>query len=173
MTQEEINKAFEGRWRLRGEPFRDRLCGNTPSLREVELERVKELCREFFETGVILSQRTCEYCDTIHPSIPEVSTKDPVEGQFELWWKMYDKKCGRADCLKKWKKLTFDERIDCMNATPDYVASTPDKQYRKNPLSYLNQKAWNDEIILRINGADNQPSKQQQDLNKLASILTD
>jgi len=25
--------------------------------------------------------------------------------------------------------------------------STPDKQYRKNPETYLNNKSWNDEII--------------------------
>ena len=28
-----------------------------------------------------------------------------------------------------------------------YVESTPDKKYRQNPLTYLNQKSFNNEII--------------------------
>jgi hypothetical protein len=65
-----------------------------------------------------------------------------------------DKKVGRENCEKKWRKLTTKEKEACIAATPTYVASTPDKQFRKNPLSYLNQKAWNDEIIPRNNGTD-------------------
>jgi hypothetical protein len=30
---------------------------------------------------------------------------------------------------------------------PKYKAAQPDKRFRKNPEAYLNQKAWNDEII--------------------------
>jgi hypothetical protein len=31
---------------------------------------------------------------------------------------------------------------------PGYVNSTPDKQFRKAPLVYLNSKSFNDEIII-------------------------
>ena len=30
---------------------------------------------------------------------------------------------------------------------PEYVNSTPDKKFRKNPETYLNNCSWNDEII--------------------------
>jgi hypothetical protein len=61
--------------------------------------------------------------------------------------------------------MTNDECIACISATSAYVASTPDKQFRKDPLTYLNQKAWNDEIIFR-NGTD----KQQQQRERLTEV---
>ncbi len=177
MKQEEIDKAFENRWRIKGNFGKMNQNAATMSFDEY-FEYIKGLCRDFFEAGILLSEGfkkheitfddgskgTCitTYHDPI--SLPE---DDPIERQFNLWWDMYDKKCGRADCLKKWKKLSFDDRIDCMNATPDYVASTPDKKFRKNPLSYINQKAWNDEIIPR-NGTDKSTTEQRE---KLANIL--
>ena len=90
------------------------------------------------------------------PEQTEVRTAD-----FDEWWDMYDLKCGRSDCIKKWAKMTEEERRACMDATPAYVASTPDKQWRKRPLTYLNQKAWNDEIIKR-------PSAEQQRQQRLS-----
>lgn len=32
---------------------------------------------------------------------------------------------------------------------PNYIAATPDKQYRKNPDTYLNNKSWQDEILIQ------------------------
>jgi hypothetical protein len=68
--------------------------------------------------------------------------------------------------MNKWKKMTGAEHFDCIAATPAYVESTPDKAYRKDPLTYLNGKCWNDEIIMK-NGTD----KSTADREKLASIL--
>ena len=31
---------------------------------------------------------------------------------------------------------------------PEYVLSTPNKEYRKNPATYLNNKGWENEIII-------------------------
>lgn len=96
------------------------------------------------------------------PEQTEVRTED-----FDEWWDMYDLKCGRSDCIKKWAKLTEEERQDCIKATPAYVASTPDKQYRKRPLTYLNQKAFYDEIVIR----DNKQQQRQQRLNEAAALV--
>lgn len=74
-------------------------------------------------------------------------TETPTDTDFDTWWNIYDKKVGRAACVKKWQRLTRTEQQECIDATPAYVAATPNKQYRKNPITYLNQKAWNDEII--------------------------
>jgi len=38
-----------------------------------------------------------------------------------------------------------------MEHVPKYVESTPDKNYRKNALTYINGKHWQDEIIKRNN----------------------
>lgn len=70
---------------------------------------------------------------------------------FEEWWTLYAKKRGRKKAEAKWNRLTPKERQACMDATPSYVASTPDLTYRKDPLTYLNGECWNDEIIQKSN----------------------
>lgn len=70
-----------------------------------------------------------------------------AEDSFNQFWDVYDKKKDADKCKKKFLTLTKGE-IDLILAhVPDYVKSTPDKQYRKNPITYLNNKCWNDEII--------------------------
>lgn len=87
---------------------------------------------------------------------------------FDDWWDEYQKKCERKKTEAKWKKLTASQKIACMKATPAYVRATPDKTYRKNPLTYLNGECWNDEIILKQNG---ESKRTQQLAEKAARIL--
>ncbi len=37
---------------------------------------------------------------------------------------------------------------------PKYKAAQPNKQYRKNPETFLNNKSWNDELIYYGTSAD-------------------
>lgn len=73
---------------------------------------------------------------------------------FEKFWNLYDKKIGDKNKIqKKWIALKQSER-DCIFSTlPDYINSQPDKKYRKNPETYLNNKSWLDEIIKQTPGA--------------------
>ncbi|GAB3517653.1 hypothetical protein GCM10027442_37290 [Emticicia fontis] len=67
---------------------------------------------------------------------------------FEEVWNLYDKKLGdRQRCGKKWRLLSDKERHLAWEHIPKYVLSTPDKKYRANLETYLNQKRWNNEII--------------------------
>lgn len=68
---------------------------------------------------------------------------------FDLFWDAYDKKADRSKCKKKWNKLKQEEKDKIMNTLPAYVLSTPDKQYRKNPSTYLNNKSWENEINIK------------------------
>lgn len=157
MKQEEIDKAFEGRWRIKGHVFsaEDHMQGG-----------IKALCRDFFEAGICLGEG--ENC----PPIPMSKIMDAAaDVAFEEWWDMYGKKVDRKKCIKKWNNLSYNEKQLCLNATPAYVASTPDVTYRKNPLTYLNGECWNDEIIVK-NGTD-KPTIEEQRISRLASILTD
>jgi len=66
---------------------------------------------------------------------------------FEKFWNLYDKKEDRIKCEGKWNRLTDKERETCIIKLPAYILSTPDKQYRKNPATYINNKSWENEII--------------------------
>lgn len=68
---------------------------------------------------------------------------------FETFWEAYDKKIDRAKCEKKWKSLTADNIKLILENVDEYVAANNDKQYRKNPLTYLNGKCWLDGIVVR------------------------
>ena len=70
---------------------------------------------------------------------------------FDEWWNAYNKKRGRKKAEAKWNKLSDFDKIECMKATPSYVASIEDKQFQKDPLTYLNGECWNDEIINKTN----------------------
>ena len=65
---------------------------------------------------------------------------------FDKFWDIYDNKKSRDKCLKKWMLLPAQDRANIMKALPAYIKSTPERQYRKHPLTYLNQLCWKDTI---------------------------
>lgn len=69
---------------------------------------------------------------------------------FDEFWNTYGKKVDTKKCKDKFDKLNADDRIKIKNTINDYINSTPDVQYRKNPLTYLNGKCWQDEIKKEI-----------------------
>ena len=73
--------------------------------------------------------------------------KDIINISFIVFWDLYDKKRDKIKCEGKWNRLTNKERQECIDKIPEYIESTPDKQFRKDPETFLNNKSWNDEII--------------------------
>jgi hypothetical protein len=75
-------------------------------------------------------------------------SKDKGEIEFDIFWDAYEKKVGKKDKLiKKWDKLSEEQKIKILSHIELYKKATPNKQYRKNPETYLNNESWNDEII--------------------------
>lgn len=79
-------------------------------------------------------------------------TKPPKEIHdeytFENAWNLYQKKVGCKDKLeKKWNSMSLKDRKAATEYIPLYVMSTEDKKYRKNFQTFLNQRAWEDELI--------------------------
>lgn len=64
---------------------------------------------------------------------------------FEDFWTAYDKKVDRHKCQLRWDSLEFDAQVTALAAVPAYVTNTPEKFFRKNPLTWLNGKCWLDE----------------------------
>lgn len=80
---------------------------------------------------------------------PDINTDANDVIEFDDFWDAYGKKVDTAKCKAKWKKLTAKQHKEIMANVFDYVAANSDKQYRKNPLTYLNGQCWLDEIIER------------------------
>lgn len=80
------------------------------------------------------------------------TTKAKVEiyPGFEDFWDMYNKKTGNKEAIKKkFEKLPQKIKEQIIDYLPQYIESTPDKTYRKNPQTFLNNKSWEDEIIIK------------------------
>ena len=79
--------------------------------------------------------------------------KNTVNIEFEKFWDLYNYKVGsKSKVLKKWESLTDLDRGVIMEHLPHYIKSTPDKQFRKHPATYLNNQGWEDEIVVKTNG---------------------
>ncbi len=65
---------------------------------------------------------------------------------FSDFWDLYDKKTDRVKVEKKWDRLSEKVRREIMEVLAAYIKSTPDKKYRKNPLTWLNGNCWKDEV---------------------------
>lgn len=79
----------------------------------------------------------------------DVNEDDNINGySFENFWNDYDKKVGdKSKIEKKFNKLSESVRNSICEYIPKYKKAQPDKQYRKNPDTFLNQKGWEHEII--------------------------
>lgn len=83
---------------------------------------------------------------------------------FDEFWDDYAKKVGDKDKLRnKWSKLSQADKLKIKEYIPKYKKAQPDKKYRKNPETFLNNKSWYDEIISAE--TSEQPTKRYRDLS--------
>lgn len=75
---------------------------------------------------------------------------------FKHFWNIYDKKTSRAKAEKKYDKIKEADRQIIKDTLPGYIESTPDKKFRKDVCTYLNNESWNDEIIATSDNAQNE-----------------
>ena len=81
--------------------------------------------------------------------------------RFAEFWNLYAKKTDLKKCEAKFKKLTKANVDLIFENLPAYIKSTSDKQFRKNPITWLNNESWNDEIQT--------PSGQQRNINDIST----
>jgi len=82
----------------------------------------------------------------VNENVNEDINIDDYKG-FNIFWDLYDKKVDKLKCEKKWYRLNIGERAAVIKYLPSYIKSQPNKQYRKNPATFLNNRSWENEII--------------------------
>tara|TARA_R100000654_G_scaffold33704_2_gene58965 strand:- start:392 stop:886 length:495 start_codon:yes stop_codon:yes gene_type:complete len=66
---------------------------------------------------------------------------------FEKWWNLYDKKTTKKASLTYWSKhITKNDIKKIMEHSAQYVKDR-EKVYRKDPIRYLRDRVFEDEII--------------------------
>lgn len=113
---------------------------------------IQEACRQYMETKT-------QPVKSVKPEKPSGLIDEPVKALddvvFDQIWNLYGKKGNKKTSRNKLSKLNDTDRALLLNNIHDYVLSTPDKQYRKNLETYINQECWNDEVIPH---AENRPN---------------
>lgn len=86
---------------------------------------------------------------------------------FETFWNAYNKMRNRGECELIWQRLSDTSKANIMQHVTKYVASTPNKKYRKDPITYLKNRSWEDEIITDTTPQNygNKRTKTQYEIN--------
>jgi hypothetical protein len=93
-------------------------------------------------------QQTVKQTDTNKNDKNYKNEKNEENISFLRFWNLYDKKIDRQACERKWNKIDSELHELIFAHVADYVASTPQVQYRKNPETYLNNRSWENEIVM-------------------------
>ena len=102
-----------------------------------------------------------DMCSIKENSLKQNIIKENINIPFSDFWDKYDYCKGKkSDVESKWISLTDEERALTMESLDKYLLSTPDKTYRKYPMSYLNTEAWNDEHIVPVTSVATTPTSQ-------------
>ena len=103
------------------------------------------------KTGNILTPTVGGSVGGVEPPCLQVEVKEKVkdislslENDFNKFWNIYNKKNDSKRCKDKFIKLPKKDIEKILEVVSDYVVLTPDVKFRKNPLTWLNGKCWND-----------------------------
>lgn len=102
------------------------------------------------------------------------SATDVTREQFEEWWNLYDKKKDKKLSYPKFKKCLKEHTFEqIMSGTRKYVSSIKDKQYQKDPKTFLNNQSYMNEYVEGDAIAEDNPyanafdNAKQVDMNNL------
>jgi len=133
---------------------KNQYSSNIIALKENYKAPIKALDNAFIKHLSKQDESISQSTDSI--DIQDTINKNTIELSFEKFWDMYQKKDGKSKCLSKFAKLKQTEIDKIFETLPTYIKNTPDVKYRKNPLTYLNGKHWEDEINL-TSTTENEP----------------
>ena len=171
MTQEEIIKAFEGRWRIKGKYIEDGII--LFNSKEGVAEAIKKLCRDFFEAGIALGND--DYSVQMENPIPSVQELKPIEEALK------DKKLN--DRSFNFQQTVFNAaniKKYGMTMLQDFCDYWTEPNPSQTKMRFELQKTWDVNRRLARWARNNfnrydrqQPVIEQQRRDKLADILTD
>lgn len=107
-------------------------------------------------------------CNPVHPEYKEVNIKKLTTTGFESFWSLYPKKKAKKACEQKWKALKLDNHIEQILEKLQQQKENDDqwlRGYIPDPLTYLNQARWEDEIQ---QGKENQEVVKKEEAKKKA-----
>lgn len=81
---------------------------------------------------------------------------------FVSFYSLYGKDVDKEKVWRRWRLLTEEERKKIMEYVPLYVAATPNKRYRRSPLTFLERRTWENELPSVGDNAGNVKEQQRK-----------
>lgn len=127
-------------------------CINMSNLSNIYNSIVNDDSQSMTECGTIIQPTDSQELSSSKENlIKQNNNKENINIPFSDFWDKYDYCKGKkSDVEAKWVALTDEDRALTMESLDKYKQSTPDKTYRKYPMSYLNTEAWNDEHVVPV-----------------------
>lgn len=100
---------------------------------------------------------TIDFEDSEEPTLPETApvVEDNAapeaiqrpDDTFEIFWGVYDKKVGKEPSKRLWERLRDSDKASIMKHLESYIEQKQDKTFRKDPVNYLKDRVWEDEVV--------------------------
>jgi hypothetical protein len=113
--------------------------------RSAEVRKLKKEATESTDVKNVATESTVIVKDTVKDKVIDIKEEESSP-TFNEFWELYNKKNDKVKSQKKWLSLSQKVKEQIMEYVPKYILLTPDKQFRKNPLTFFNNQSWNDEI---------------------------
>lgn len=107
------------------------------------------------------SKKRSESIDSIDKPI-NLLTIEPITDifSFDEFWFLYPNKVAKSKCKTKYETLSNEDKVKIKNTLSNFIKYKPFKEYNHpNPMTYLNQKRWDDEININFNKQKNGTTK--------------
>jgi hypothetical protein len=127
---------------------KNQYSSNIIALKENNKAHSKALDKALIMHNTKQSESTDQSSESIIRQYTIDKEQKTIEQVFDWFWDLYDKKVDSKKCRDKFLKLNDDEINAIIKNIKNYIKSTPDKQYRKNPMTWLNGKCWDDVVYL-------------------------
>lgn len=123
--------------------------------KNTQIEHSTNIRRILDEPSPLYREKEREKEEEENTLCAQAHTREDSEISFDRFWDAYGKKIDKASCHRTWKKLSKAVKQKIMAYLPMYVASTPNSQFRKNPKTFLDRQAWENEIVHNRIGENN------------------
>lgn len=128
------------------EKSKNQYSSNIIALLNNDKALLKALDKAFIKHNTKQSESTTQSIDSIIKQYTINNKQLTIEQVFDWFWSLYDKKVDSKKCKEKFLKLNNNDINSIIENLEKYIKQTPEKKYRKNPLTWINGRCWEDEI---------------------------
>jgi len=130
---------------------RNQYSANIIALKENAKASIKALDKALIKHSSKQTESNSQSIITVDKQVNNSTSKQETNKQksdlFDTFWNLYAKKEDRKKSFSKWMNLKIETMETIIEVVPKYVKQKPEIKYRKNPVTFLNNRSWEDEII--------------------------